>query len=577
MFKCIFCGYDAPSDTARFCGDCGPHGPAVDWASEDIDQPSGVRQYFLMLSEFYFEAQNSGELEKFSLRIRERLKISHDTHSSVLSKLAKEKRAIEHLTKFRFEFNENVTDAYAGHDTFLSFQYTNLSEDDLFKVSLLWDDPNTTDRIDLKVETKSFVKPMASVTIGASVVFDRIGIKELSDLQIMISDQLGESANFRVEPFSFMVCNHDQRITQNISTHNQISIEGRGVVDASGMGADKNLKLPTPNNQPRWKGLNFNYVPTAKKPQEHVPLAEVKIETLQLIQQQKLRYPKIIETNRIQTKVNFDHSISDILVDAFNFVGLHGVIYIEDSNSFKYELEIVEGMQFNCGYLSPFFINNIENKNVIYDNPKILLLDFKLISGRDLLPFEELFENIVSSECPLLILAEEINGIALEILSSKVQRGILKTVAVNAPDSGIRRKKIIQDIAILTGSTVVEYAHQKIELHDLGRARRVEVTSRSTSIIDGSGTYSAISDWVTSIRSEIDLVRTESELEFHRERIAKLAGGIAYIKISAPTENEQNEKKIYLKNCINSTRQAIINGEIKTEDELRRFINEILF
>ena len=177
----------------------------------------------------------------------------------------------------------------------------------------------------------------------------------------------------------------------------------------------------------------------------------------------------------------------------------------------------------------------------------------------------------------MLILADEINGTALDILASKVQRGILKTAAVNAPDSGIRRKKIMQDIAILTGSTVVEYAHQKIELHDLGRAKRVEVTSRSTSIIDGSGTYSAIADWVTSIRSEIDLVRTESELEFHRERIAKLAGGIAYIKISAPTESEKNEKKIHLKNCINSTRQAIKNGEIKTVDELKKFINEILF
>ena len=289
MFKCIFCGYDNPSETARFCVECGPEGLAKGWTQEDIDQPAKVSQYASMVSEFYFDAQTEAEVERFSLRIRERLKISHDTHSSVLSKLAKEKKAIEYLTKFRFEFNENVTDAYAGHDTFLSFQYTNLSEDNLLKVSLLWDDPNTTDRIDLQAETKSFVKPMASVTIGASVIFDRIGIKEISDLQITISDQFGESANFRVEPFGFMVGNHIQKVTQNISTHNQISIEGRGVVDASGMGVDKDLKLPTPNNQPRWKELNFNYVPVAKKAQEDVPLAEVKIEKVQLIQQQNPR------------------------------------------------------------------------------------------------------------------------------------------------------------------------------------------------------------------------------------------------------------------------------------------------
>ena len=282
MFKCIFCGHYAPSETARFCGECGPDGPAVDWASEDIDQPSRVRQYFLVLSEFYFEAQHSGEVEKFSLRIRERLKISYDTHSSVLSKLVAQQKAIAHLANFRIEFNENVTDAYAGHDTYLSFRFTNLSKDDLFKISLFWDDPETTDRIDLRAQTGSFVKPQGIATLGGSVIFDRMGIKELADMQITITDQFSDSANFKAEPFSFKVGNHDQRITQNISTHNQISIEGRGVVDASGMGSEKSATQLSTNSAPRWRDLSFSYVPKAINAQNiAIPESNLPSETTQ--------------------------------------------------------------------------------------------------------------------------------------------------------------------------------------------------------------------------------------------------------------------------------------------------------
>jgi len=260
MFKCLFCGLDNPSEKARFCSTCGPDSPAKDWSPEDIDQHQRVTQYVSILSEFYFDAQDSAAIEKFSLRIRERLKVSYDTHASVLSTLAKQKQDIAHLSNFRFEFNENVIDAFAGHDTFLNFRYTNLSTEDLFKVSLFWDDPETTERIDLKAETKSLVKPLTSITIGASAVFERIGVKELSDLQITITDQFNESATFRAEPFSFKVGNHDQRITQNISTHNQISIEGRGVVDASGMGAEKPVTQTGTTSQPRWKELKFTYI-----------------------------------------------------------------------------------------------------------------------------------------------------------------------------------------------------------------------------------------------------------------------------------------------------------------------------
>jgi hypothetical protein len=260
MFKCAFCGYESLSEKARFCSDCGPDSPAISWLTSDVDQTEKITLYTSLISEYFFDGHTTGDLQKFSIRMRERFKISYQTHAGIISKLTEEKNLIDHLSMFRFEFNENVTDAYAGHDTFLDFRYTNLSENDSFKVSLLWDDPETKDKIDFRAETKSFVKPQVSLTIAGPLVFDRIGIKEISDLKITITDQYGESANFRSEPFRFKVTNQEKHVTNNISTHNQISIEGRGVVDATGMGADKIGLLPDVSDQPRWKQLGFSYV-----------------------------------------------------------------------------------------------------------------------------------------------------------------------------------------------------------------------------------------------------------------------------------------------------------------------------
>ncbi len=265
MFKCNYCGFESLSVTARFCSQCGPNGPSSSWSSENVDQESKVLQYEAMLSEYFFHSNEDVDIEKISLRMRERLKISHAKHLEIFSKMAEQKKAVAHLFNFRFEFNENVTDAYAGHDTFLDFRFTNLSENDAFKVSLLWDDPETKDRFDLRIETKSFVKPLASMMIGGSTVFDRIGIKEISELQITIIDEFGESACFRVEPFRFKVLNHDQRVTNNISTHNQISIDGHGVVDATGMGADKREVQQSARNLTIWKQLGFSYLPRANE------------------------------------------------------------------------------------------------------------------------------------------------------------------------------------------------------------------------------------------------------------------------------------------------------------------------
>ncbi len=265
MFTCLFCGLENLSNVAQFCTDCGHESPSKDWLPEEVDQPEKVKQYASMLNELFFDAHAALGIEKITFRARERLKISYQAHSKIVSKLNQQKKAIAHLSNFRFEFNENVTDAYAKHDTFLDFRYTNLSQDELFKVSLLWDDPETVDRVEFRVETKSFVMPLASVTVGGATIFDRIGIKEVSDLQVTITDQFGKKANFRVEPFRFKVGNPEQRSTQNISTHNQISIEGRGVVDASGMGTNNSAARLGANNQLQWKELNFIYLPVLEE------------------------------------------------------------------------------------------------------------------------------------------------------------------------------------------------------------------------------------------------------------------------------------------------------------------------
>jgi len=264
-YKCLFCGLENPSETAKFCSECGPTSPARDWTPEDIDQESKVAQYVSMLGEFYFDAQNPLEVEKRSLKMRERLRISHATHSEILTKLGAQKKSIAHLSNFQLEFNENVIDAFAGHDTFLDFRFTNLSEDDSLKASLVWDDLETTDRIDFRAATIKPVKPLGTVTIGGKAIFDRIGIKEISDLQLTISDQFGESANFRAEPFRFKVGNHNQKISTTITTNQHISIEGRGVVDASGVAGNLEKQSSGINNQPIWRELKFFYIPLNEK------------------------------------------------------------------------------------------------------------------------------------------------------------------------------------------------------------------------------------------------------------------------------------------------------------------------
>src|SRR3982074_375295 len=258
---------------------------------------------------------------------------------------------------------------------------------------------------------------------------------------------------------------------------------------------------------------------------------------------------------------NSDYSIGERISEAMEKVGKEGVITVEDGKSLNDELEIVEGMQFDRGYLSPYFINNPEKQVAILENPFILLCDKKISNIRDLLP---VLEQVAKAGRPLLIVAEDIEGEALATLVVNNIRGILKTVAVKAPGFGDRRKAMLEDIAILPGGTVIaEELGLKLEnatLKDLGRAKRVEVAKEDTTIIDGAGEKSAIEARVKNIRVQIDEATSDYDKEKLQERVAKLAGGVAVIKVGAATEVEMKEKKARVEDALHATRAAVEEG-----------------
>jgi chaperonin GroEL len=258
---------------------------------------------------------------------------------------------------------------------------------------------------------------------------------------------------------------------------------------------------------------------------------------------------------------NADEAIGKIISDAMDKVGKEGVITVEDGKGLQNELEVVEGMQFDRGYLSPYFINNAEKQISVLDEPYILLHDKKISSIRDLLP---LLEQVAKSGKPLLIIAEEVEGEALATLVVNNLRGILKTSAVKAPGFGDRRKAMLEDIAILTGGQVIaEETGQTLEkatLKDLGRAKRIEVAKEETTIIDGAGDAKTIEGRVKNIRTQIDEATSDYDKEKLQERVAKLAGGVALIKVGAATEVEMKEKKARVEDALHATRAAVEEG-----------------
>ncbi len=252
---------------------------------------------------------------------------------------------------------------------------------------------------------------------------------------------------------------------------------------------------------------------------------------------------------------NSDYSIGEIIANAMDKVGKEGVITVEN------ELDVVEGMQFDRGYLSPYFINNPEKQAAILDNPFVLLFDKKISNIRDLLPT---LEAVAKAGRPLLIIAEDVEGEALATLVVNTIRGILKVVAVKAPGFGDRRKAMLEDIAILTGGKVIAeevgLTLEKVTLNDLGQAKRIEVGKENTTIIDGAGAEDDIQARVKQIRIQIEEATSDYDREKLQERVAKLAGGVAVIKVGAATEVEMKEKKARVEDALHATRAAVEEG-----------------
>ena len=260
---------------------------------------------------------------------------------------------------------------------------------------------------------------------------------------------------------------------------------------------------------------------------------------------------------------NSDDEIGQIIASAMDKVGKEGVITVEEGQGLANELDVVEGMQFDRGYLSPYFINNQEAGQVELDNPYILTVDKKISNIRELLP---VLEGVAKSGKPLLIIAEDVEGEALATLVVNNMRGIVKISAVKAPGFGDRRKAMLQDIATLTGGTVISeeigMELEKAGLEELGTAKRVVITKDNTTIIDGAGEQAAIDGRVKQIRQQIEEATSDYDKEKLQERLAKLAGGVAVIKVGAATEIEMKEKKHRVEDALHATRAAVEEGVV---------------
>ena len=258
---------------------------------------------------------------------------------------------------------------------------------------------------------------------------------------------------------------------------------------------------------------------------------------------------------------NSDSEIGEIISQAMEKVGKEGVITVEDGKSLNNELDVVEGMQFDRGYLSPYFINNPDKQVAMLENPFILLHDKKISNIRELLP---LLEQVAKAGRPLLIVAEDVEGEALATLVVNNIRGILKTVAVKAPGFGDRRKAMLEDMAILTGGTVISeetgMSLEKSTLQELGQAKTIEIAKENTTIIDGAGDSKNIEARVKQIRVQIEEATSDYDKEKLQERVAKLAGGVAVIRVGAATEVEMKEKKARVEDALHATRAAVEEG-----------------
>ena len=258
---------------------------------------------------------------------------------------------------------------------------------------------------------------------------------------------------------------------------------------------------------------------------------------------------------------NSDHNIGELIAKAMDKVGKEGVITVEEGSGLDNELDVVEGMQFDRGYLSPYFINNQQSMSAELDDPFILLYDKKISNVRELLP---VLEGVAKAGKPLLIVAEEVEGEALATLVVNTIRGIVKVCAVKAPGFGDRRKAMLEDMAILTGGTVISeevgLQLEKATIKDLGRAKKIQVSKENTTIIDGAGAADGIQARIKQIKAQIEETSSDYDREKLQERVAKLAGGVAVIKVGAATEVEMKEKKARVEDALHATRAAVEEG-----------------
>src|SRR6185437_7878251 len=258
---------------------------------------------------------------------------------------------------------------------------------------------------------------------------------------------------------------------------------------------------------------------------------------------------------------NNDETIGKIIAEAMKKVGKDGVITVEESKTMETQLEVVEGMQFDRGYLSPYFVTDPERMEAVMENPLVLIYEKKVSSMKDLLP---LLEQVAKSGTPLLIIAEDVEGEALATLVVNKLRGTLNVAAVKAPGFGDRRKAMLQDIAILTGGKAITedlgIKLENVQIGDLGKAKRITIDKDNTTIIEGKGKHNEIEGRVKEIRSQIDKTTSDYDREKLQERLAKLVGGVAVIKVGAATETEMKEKKARVEDAMHATRAAVEEG-----------------
>jgi chaperonin GroEL len=260
---------------------------------------------------------------------------------------------------------------------------------------------------------------------------------------------------------------------------------------------------------------------------------------------------------------NSDLSVGSIIAEAMQKVGKEGVITVEDGSGFENELDVVEGMQFDRGYLSPYFVSDQQTMTAELESPYILLFDKKISNIRELLP---VLEGVAKASRPLLIVCEDVEGEALATLVVNSMRGIVKVCAVKAPGFGDRRKAMLEDIAVLTGGTVISeevgLSLEKVTLDDLGQAKKISISKENTIIIDGAGKATDITARVEQVRSQIESSSSDYDKEKLQERVAKLAGGVAVIKVGAATEMEMKEKKARVEDALHATRAAVEEGVV---------------